>query len=480
MIVAGRKGIMRRIAISVLSVFVVFPALADARLPVVNLSAGGISARAAFGEPIVQPVAKINQLAPVVAQTKSETTSSVKSNTDATPQIASRSADVSVSSKTQSRSASVDTGEQIVASADVLTPRRPSADLWARVDTPLRLPDPSEFSVIRSDAALPEESLDTETVRMASNAPVYPVQNAQPVEAINTVAAPSEPLSELDAQIARLNELQRRADASVSDAPSRAPTPVRNVVARSVVARPVVSGKSVVAQPTQKIAQNNARDESHDINLSRMVVPMDDDVVVRAVEKSESPRIVSVRNDMTSMSPSELRKAFRKTFLSENKHLSTFQIDDRFDVASDMTANAAGFTSARDLSETGDIRPLEIKIKFRNDDSALSRDNYTLLTEYAGIVLSNPTRAVQVSIPASVTTDSDDRKLAARRLAIVEQVLRDNGISEQRILPVLSQRDEEGLVLRMISLDQYETLTKQQRDIFGDTVNKKTYRSMSW
>lgn len=471
---------MRRIAISVLSVFVVFPALADARLPVVNLSAGGISARAAFGEPIVQPVAKINQLAPVVAQTKSETTSSVKSNTDATPQIASRSADVSVSSKTQSRSASVDTGEQIVASADVLTPRRPSADLWARVDTPLRLPDPSEFSVIRSDAALPEESLDTETVRMASNAPVYPVQNAQPVETINTVAAPSEPLSELDAQIARLNELQRRADASVSDAPSRAPTPARNVVARSVVARPVVSGKSVVAQPTQKIAQNNARDESHDINLSRMVVPMDDDVVVRAVEKSESPRIVSVRNDMTSMSPSELRKAFRKTFLSENKHLSTFQIDDRFDVASDMTANAAGFTSARDLSETGDIRPLEIKIKFRNDDSALSRDNYTLLTEYAGIVLSNPTRAVQVSIPASVTTDSDDRKLAARRLAIVEQVLRDNGISEQRILPVLSQRDEEGLVLRMISLDQYETLTKQQRDIFGDTINKKTYRSMSW
>ena len=103
-----------------------------------------------------------------------------------------------------------------------------------------------------------------------------------------------------------------------------------------------------------------------------------------------------------------------------------------------------------------------------------------MLTEYAGIVLSNPTRAVQVSIPQSVTTDSDARKLAARRLAIVEQVLRDNGISEQRILPVLSQRDEEGLVLRMISLDQYETLTKQQKDIFGDTVSKKTYRSMSW
>ena len=183
---------------------------------------------------------------------------------------------------------------------------------------------------------------------------------------------------------------------------------------------------------------------------------------------------------MTKMSPSELRRAFRKTFLSENKHLSTYQIDDRFDVASDMTATSEGFTTRRDLSEAGGIRPLEIKIKFRDDDSALSRDNYNLLSEYAGIVLANPTRAVQVGIPQRVANNADARKLAARRLAIVEQVLRDSGVSEQRILPVLSQRSDEGFVLRMISNDQYETLTQKRRDIFGDTVGKKTYKSMSW
>jgi hypothetical protein len=70
--------------------------------------------------------------------------------------------------------------------------------------------------------------------------------------------------------------------------------------------------------------------------------------------------------------------------------------------------------------------------------------------------------------------------LAARRLAIVEQVLTDNGISKQRILPVLSARDDAGLVLRMISSDEYDVLTKQKNDIFGDTVSKKTYKSMSW
>ena len=149
-------------------------------------------------------------------------------------------------------------------------------------------------------------------------------------------------------------------------------------------------------------------------------------------------------------------------------------------MASDMSSSVEGFTARRDLSEEGGVRPLEIKIRFRGDDSALSRDNYNLLTEYAGIVVSNPKRAIQVSIPQRATTNMDERKLAARRLAIVEQVLRDTGVSEQRIMPVLSQRDDEGFVLRIISSDQYETLSKQKRDMFGDTVEKKTYKSMSW
>jgi hypothetical protein len=189
---------------------------------------------------------------------------------------------------------------------------------------------------------------------------------------------------------------------------------------------------------------------------------------------------VQARNEMTRMTPSELRNAFRKTFLSENKHLSTYSIDRSFDTVSETTSSIEGFTAQRDLSEASGIRPMEIKIKFRNDDSALSRENYTLLTEYAGIVANKPTRAIQVAIPEYMTKSKDERKLAARRLAIVEQVLTDNGISQQRIVPVLSQRNESGFVLRIISSDQYETLTQQQKNIFGDNVGKKTYKSMSW
>lgn len=433
---------MRHLTISVLSVFVVLPSVAIARLPVVNLSSGSVSARAAFGEEIATPTQKIA----------------------ATPAKATRKKTVVARSATKPASVAVDSGAQIVASNDVLVPRRPSNDLWAKNDSALRMPLPNEFSVLRNDGLLPEESLDR-----ATSAPVA-MASAKIAPAAKPVATDTSSASDIDAQIARLVELQKRASDSV------------RTVSPRVIAAPITETKntepvSVASVATAPVAEPAAET----VSLRRMVVPMTSpDVVVRAVEKNTSPRIVSVRDDMTKMSPSELRRAFRKTFLSENKHLSTFAIDDRFDVASDMSSSIEGFTAQQDLSEGTGIRPLEIKIKFRNEDSALSRENYTLLTEYAGIVVNKPTRAIQIAIPQYMTKNKDERKLAARRLAIVEQVLTDNGVSQQRIVPVLSSREESGFVLRIISSDQYETLTQQQRDIFGDTVNKKSYKSMTW
>lgn len=447
---------MRHIAVSALSLFVILPAWASARLPVVNIAAGGVSARAAFGDVVATPTVTKVAVAPV-QKNKKVVARSAKKTVAPTPVVT-------------TQNTSVDTGERIAARDDILSPHRPSADLWARSasDAPLRMPDASEFAVYRTDSLLPEENIDSS--RVASTRDV--IARTENVSA--NVPTPTAALSEFDAQIAHLNELQQRANASVAAANNTGVATASRTRRADVTVRSPIVSKATPAP--QKIKTSN-----DDVALSRLVVPMDNnDVIVRAVEKSESPRITAVRDDMTKMSPTELRKAFRKTFLSENKHLSTYQMDNRFDVASDMTTSIEGFTARRDLSEVGGIRPLEIKIKFRDDDSALSRDNYNLLSEYAGIVVANPTRAIQVGIPQNVANSSDARKLAARRLAIVEQVLRDSGVSEQRILPVLSQRNEDGFVLRMISNDQYETLTQKRRDIFGDTIGKKTYKSMSW
>ena len=401
---------MRLLTISVLSLCIVLPAMGNARLPVVNIASGGVSARDAFGDavrPQTGPVAK------TVAPTRVKKVVARRAVKPAPVKVA-------------------DSEPTYVALNDVLTPKRPSADLWARNnDFALRMPRSEEFSVIRSDSLLPEESIDKNI-------------------AINN-SSDLTPDVEVDM---RLAELQKRADDSV----------------RSVSSR--------TADAPMLAATDNT-----DVSVRQLIVPMeqDTDVVVRRVEKNISPRIATVRDDMTKMSPAQLRQAFRKTFLSENKHLSTYPIDDKFDVVSDMSSSTGEFVTRPDLSEQNSgIRTLEIKIKFRDEDSALSRANYTLLTEYAGIVVNKPTRAIQIAIPQYMTLDADERKLAARRLAIVEQVLTDNGVSQSRIIPVLSQRDEQGFVLRMISSDQYDTLTQQSRNIFGDTVGKKTYKSMSW
>jgi len=415
---------MHRFSASLLAIFVISNAWGDVRLPVVNVASAGVSARAAFGEEIVNQ--KTVSVAPVV-KTRS------------------------VVARPAVKQTKVSHGEKL-ATADILIPNRPSSDLWATNDAPLRMPRPSEFAVLNSDFDLPEEDLD-----YVQQKPTVVARNDAPI-------TKQEAMAEIDNQIAKLMELQRRADASVG---------VRSV---QTIAEPKTV-EHVVANNTKMV---ETRNDDSSMKLSRVVVPMDNDTVARTVEKNTSPRITAARNDMSSMSPAELRRAFHKTFLSENKHLSTFQIDDRFDTTSDMSSSVEGFTAVRDLSESGGIRPLEIKIRFRNDDSALSRDNYTLLTEYASIVVSNPKRAIQVTIPQDVMNDVDSRKLAARRLAIVEQVLRDTGVAEQRIVPVLAARGDDGFLLRIISNDQFETLTQQQRNLFGDTVGKKTYKSMSW
>ena len=432
---------MKQKLVSGLGILLVLPAFAGARLPAVNTS-GAVSARAQYGAP-VPVVTKNTNAQPIAVESTTRTAKKrVVARTSKKPATA--------------KNLSVDMGEKIAA-AEYLVPNRPSSDLWAKSDTPLRMPRVNEFSVITSNDALPEEYIAT-------------------TPTTNEFAELSAKTSSLDAQIARLMELQRRADESIK------PREKITYTAQSAVL-PARAETSPV--PESVIKPYVANDTDDGVRVARVVVPRDDligsDVVRRAVKKDNETKIQEVREDMTKMSPAELRRAFRKTFLSENKHLSTYPIDDRFDVVSDIGAFAEGFTSARDLSEDAEkIRPLEIKIGFKNSDSALSRDNYNLLAEYAGTVVANPKRAIQVAIPVGVTQTADARKLAARRLAIIEQVLRDTGVSEQRIVPVLSQRDEEGFVLRIISNEQFETLTKQKRNMFGDTVGSKTYKSMSW
>lgn len=412
---------MQRFPLYLVFCFVCMGAGYAAYLPVVDVSRGDISARAAFGEEIVQKNKTVS-VAPI-------------------PQSSNKKVVARAASKAVANNSSV----------DVLKPNRPRSDLWAKnTETPLRMPRMDEITVLSSDNLLPEESLNAKPVKIAHSAEPRVSQN----EALNEI-------KKLRAEIAKLSAAQRETESKIARA-------------RPVAVRTPITGDSDV----------KSADEKNGVSVRREFVSMETEREIArrdTIKKLEEPKLSSV-NEMSKMSPNELKKAFKKTYISENKHLSTYEnVDNRFDTISDMSSSIEGFSATRDLSEMDKgVRTLEVKISFLNGDSGLSRENYTLLSETASIVVNNPKRAVQIAIPESATRDKDARKLASRRLAIVEQVLRDTGIAEQRIVPVLSQRDDDVFVLRIISGDTFESLTQQKRNMFGDTVSKKTYKSMSW
>jgi len=344
--------------------------------------------------------------------------------------------------ETVARAATV-SHQPLISSNDVLTPRRPSGNLWAQSkDTPLRMPSANEFAVLDSSFMLPEESLDRKP---------------------SVVSAPAQ-------------KIVLRPEAPAKKV-------VQKVVDEEAVQKAYEAGR--IAE-LQRIADKALAERSTESKTRKLVVPMNDapaarSATVRSTKStpmSEEEFAYKDTDDtpLTKLSPMQLKRAFKKTYVSENKHLSAYKAEDRFDTFGDdsFESSIQGFDSTPDFSERNDIRPLEIKLSFHGDDAALSRDNFMLLSEYAGIVAANPKRAVQISIPEHATRSFDGRRLAARRLTIIEQVLKDNGLPDQKIVPVLADREDEALVLRVISNEVFQSLTQKRGK------KSTTTKSLAW
>jgi hypothetical protein len=395
-----------------LSLIFVGSAFAGASLPSVNISRS-VSARAMYGD---------------------------------TPAVPKHS--VEYSAKKQNTENNLNTKiSNLKSSTDVLVPRRPDENLWAQNTSRTE-----ELVASKAEPVLPEESLDETSAETPDEAPI--------VETKKIALRPAPQI----------------------EAPKKI---IERVVDEEALAKAYEAGR---ISELQRIADKALAPKTVASKTRKLIVPMYDnsdaaiaaDSSVKSSPMTEEDFAYKNSDDMpfTKLSPMQLKRAFKKTYVSENKHLSAYRALEKFDTASseeeDVATSIQGFDSSRDLSENSDIRPLEIKISFNGEDSALSRDNYMLLSEYAGIVVSNPKRAVQVSIPEHNTRSFDGRKLAAKRLAIIEQVLRDTGVPDQKIVPVLADRDDDSLVLRVISNDVYQSLTQNR----GKKAS--TSKSLAW
>jgi len=172
---------MKHKIVSGLGVFLSLPVFAGARLPAVNVASAAVSARAQYGLP-----AK-------VAANKAELTTEK-------PAVVKRQVVARTAKRSAVSAPAKDTGEKIASVQEFLVPNRPSSNLWAKNEAPLRMPHADEFSVITSDVLLPEESID---------GPTYGTTNSFIADARAKTAA-------LDSQLEKFIEMQRKAEASVA------------------------------------------------------------------------------------------------------------------------------------------------------------------------------------------------------------------------------------------------------------------------
>ena len=122
-----------------------------------------------------------------------------------------------------------------------------------------------------------------------------------------------------------------------------------------------------------------------------------------------------------------------------------------------------------------------MKIDFQDGSSAVSGESVNLIRSFAQIATEQPTNSIEITIPESVMNNPKKKKLTARRLSIVSNILRNAGISDRQILPVLTNRDEDSFAFRVVSNDVYTKLrVSKGADIFGEEENVKEYNIMKW
>ena len=131
--------------------------------------------------------------------------------------------------------------------------------------------------------------------------------------------------------------------------------------------------------------------------------------------------------------------------------------------------------------KAGTREVLQMKIDFQDGSSAVSGESVNLIRSFAQIATEQPTNSIEITIPESVMNNPKKKKLTARRLSIVSNILRNAGISDRQILPVLTNRDEDSFAFRVVSNDVYTKLrVSKGTDIFGEEENVKEYNIMKW
>ncbi|MBR1544906.1 MAG: hypothetical protein IJ638_03110 [Alphaproteobacteria bacterium] len=378
---------------------------------------------------------------------------------------------------------------------------------------------PRTLAKVKNDKFAKVKVSEGEEVLISSSEPVKP----QPVEkkSKKKVVAKSEPkkISNVEKTVAKLDapkasELSAPA-VKITDATDESPFGV------------------IVSKTKKKETKKNSIDSIKSPFIKAFSAIQPETTKSVAVNKT-TPSVKKKKLSKTVVSSEILKKDLHRTYLSGNQYLSAYEdeneealeedvdeeINENEDENEEEYADDAGFEEQENVEDAlegkGDKKPsvekvnvkdvkeklsdakkslsapsgplkagtrevLQMKIDFQNGSSAVSGESVNLIRSFAQIATEQPTNSIEITIPESVMNNPKKKKLTARRLSIVSNVLRNAGISDRQILPVLSSRDEDSFAFRVVSNDPYTKLRiSKGTDIFGEEENVKEYNIMKW
>jgi len=175
-----------------------------------------------------------------------------------------------------------------------------------------------------------------------------------------------------------------------------------------------------------------------------------------AAPPAPAPRsALATERSLSGLAPTELRREFERTFLSENQFLSPMETPE-------AAAPAAPRSPAREIVElssgpmmVGGREVLQMKLEFGPDSAAVTSESVNIIRSFSQIATADPGNAIEIAISDKVMQNPELRRLAARRFAIVANIMRSSGVAERQILPRLASRDEHSFIFSVIDSEAY-------------------------
>ena len=205
-----------------------------------------------------------------------------------------------------------------------------------------------------------------------------------------------------------------------------------------------------------------------------------------AAIKTPAPAPVNNKSerDLSQLAPRELRREFERTFIAENQFLSPMETPS----AAAPTARPNGTKAAKEVAElssgpmmAGGREVLQMRLEFGPDSAAVTSESVNIIRSFSQVATSNPSSAIEISISDKVLEDENLRRLAARRFAIVSNIMRGAGVAERQILPRLAQREGDSFVFSVVDAEIFTATVTGQTDSFGDEVTRtRSFNLRRW